>query len=175
MDGELVFEPGHLAFGELAGAEFYEGDGFGEGELVVEVVDDLFVAECLGGGSIFAEAVLEQELSFGDQAGREHGIDALVDAVVEVGAIGFEADEREVGGRRPFGALVGVGFVGEANDFEGADDAAGVLAVDFLKGGGVGLLKFVQELGEGSGFEFGAEIWIGGRSFAEALEEGVEV
>jgi hypothetical protein len=80
-----------------------------------------------------------------------------------------------VGRWSPGGALGGERATSEADDFEGADDAAGVLAVDGLEGGGVALAEFVEEVGEGGGFEFATEVVVGGGGVAEALEEGVEI
>ena len=43
----MAAEPGHLAFGELAGANFDEFDGFGQGTFAAKVLDDLAITDGL--------------------------------------------------------------------------------------------------------------------------------
>jgi len=49
-------EPGELALGKLAGADFDEFDGVGEAAGAAEMFNDLAVTDGLQGGGIFREA-----------------------------------------------------------------------------------------------------------------------
>ena len=82
VDVWFAAEPGELAFGVVAMALLRGGDGFGLGEGAVDCGEGLAVAERVQG---FDAAVLGEEgAGFFDEAGREHGCCALVDAVVEL-------------------------------------------------------------------------------------------
>src|SRR5882757_619468 len=86
-------EPGELAFGELAGADFDEFDGFSEIVLAAQMFSDLSISDGLQGGSIFGETELEQEFHFRNQATFEHGIDAGVDAGMQIGGLTSKSKE----------------------------------------------------------------------------------
>ncbi len=86
FDFREVAEPGALAFGELTSAGLDAVDGLGQRGAVGEKVDDFGVADALHGNRADGAWVGEEAFDFGDEAGIKKFEDALVDAVVEVGA-----------------------------------------------------------------------------------------
>src|SRR5437764_11427324 len=83
-------EPGFLAFGELAGAEFDQLDGFWKGALSTQVFDNLSIADGLHGGLVLFEAFGEQMFGFLDKASFEHLVDPGVNARVQIGWTALE-------------------------------------------------------------------------------------
>ncbi len=178
VGGELMAEEGALAFDELAGFLFDEVDGGGEGEFAAEVGGDLAVADGLEGGGVGREGEVEEAAGFADKVLGEHGVDAGVDALVEVGRGTVEAEDgggRGGGGGVPGGAEARGGLAGEAGDFDGADESAPVMGVDGGGEGGVDGLEFAEEVWEGGGLEGGAEVGSGCGGVPEAFDPGFEV
>ena len=82
---KLPAKPGHLALGELARADFDQLDGWRQGTLAPQVLDDLPVADGLQRGFVLFQAALQEIARFFNQTAREHFIHAGVDAGVKIG------------------------------------------------------------------------------------------
>ncbi len=80
----------------------------------------------------------------------------------------------EVGGR-PIRALGGIRFAGQANDLDRADDPACVLAVYPVECRRISLGEFAEQIRQWRRFQFGADDRIGGRRFAQTVQERFEV
>ena len=127
LEAGFAPEPGHLAFGVAAGGLLDGGDGVGEGDFATEVGLDFADADGFQQGAGDGFGVLD----FGDGAGVDHEMDAVVDALMEAFAGPGEAEAVDVGlGAGGGGAEGGLGLAGEEADFEGAFDVAGVLEGD---------------------------------------------
>lgn len=123
LEAGFAPEPGHLAFGVAAGGLLDGGDGVGEGDFATEVGLDFADADGFQQGAGDGFGVLD----FGDGAGVDHEMDAVVDALMEDIAGPGEAEAVDVGlGAGGGGAEGGLGLAGEEADFEGAFDVAGV-------------------------------------------------
>ena len=174
-------EPGALAASVLAGADGGALDGFGKGQLAVEVGQGFGVADAGEGGEGAVVAAVAEAAGFVEEAAFEHSLGALGDALGEDFRSDLEAEDvgRDWGdgsGLDWARGLVGLGF----GDFEGADEAAGVVEVD---GGGAVGGEVAQALDEGlgaAGFEFtgeaAAQVGIGRRGAERGRgEQGLDV
>lgn len=144
------------------------------------MLSDLSITEGLEGGFVFGQSASEEIAGFGEESAVKHVLDALVDATPQVGGGARQAKDEEralgvVSEERPAGALRGIGLAGEANHFEGAEDAPRVFLVDAGESDRIPAGEFGEKIGNGCGFQFRAQSGIGGRSFAEAVDEGFEV
>ena len=174
-DVGLVAEPGHLAFGILAGAGDGAGKGFVFAEAAFEDVGGFGVADGVAGGGGESAGSGAEGAHFVEKAAGVHAAGAFGDAGAEDGAGKFEAEEQ---GAR---AVPGVGegtAVGE--EFVGAEEAPGVFGVaDAVEGGRVEGADGVAEGGESAGIEeglgAGAEGGGGGRVGGEAFGEAFDV
>ena len=136
--GELVAEPGALAAGVLAGADGGALDGFGEGHVAIEVDEGFGVADAAEGGEGAVVAAVAEPAGFVQEALFEHALGALGDAAGE--DLGFDFQAENVGrywcggpGLRRRRGLMERGL----GDFEGTDEAAGIVEID--GGGAVGI------------------------------------
>ena len=180
MDIGLAAKPGELTLGVVAMALLGGGDGLGKGELAAEVGGGLAVAERIerGNGAVAGE----EAAGFFDEACGEHGFGALVEALVELGAGGIEADAEETEAGEGIAALGEGGgdrlAEGEA-DLDGADELGGVVGVNALGGEGVEAGEDAVQpagavAGEAAG-EAGAEMLLARRAGEEAEREGAQV
>lgn len=180
--------PSELAFGELAGSGLGLGEAGGEVGFAVEVCPGLAVADAAHGGVGGSEGgvALAEDADFVEKAVGEHGVEPLMDAVVEFGAgfgIGYvEGEEGEavaVVGQGVAGVEGGEGLAGEGDEFEGALDALGVGGGKAGGGGGVELGEAGVEVGPAvlAGFvvEGGAERGVGFGEVGDAFDEGAQV
>ena len=93
---ELVAEPGALAAGVLAGADGGALDGFGQGQLAIEMGEGFGVADAAEGGEGAVVAPVAEAASFVKKACLEHLLGALGDALGE--EFGFDLEAEDVGG-----------------------------------------------------------------------------
>ena len=86
-------------------------------------------------------------------------------------------ENKKIRGRfpGPLGALGGKGFSREANDLDGANEAAAVLVVDHLVGRGIFFQKLGEERGGVRGLELGSQFIICPGRLTEALEPCLEI
>ena len=116
------------------------------------MLSDLSIAKGLEGGFVFGQSASEEVAGFGEESAAKHVLDALVDATPQVGGGARQAKDEEralgvVGEERPAGALRGVGFVREANDFEGAEDAPRIFLVDAGESDRISAGEFGEKIG----------------------------
>jgi len=81
-----VAEPSELPFSELPAPRPNQFDRIGQVDFAVEVVADLAVAECLRRLPAHRSRQCTEATNLLDPAGGDHGINATVDAVVQLGA-----------------------------------------------------------------------------------------
>src|ERR1041385_1808286 len=81
---QLAAEPGHLAFGELAGFGFYQLNYFSERTFAAQMFDHLAIANRLHGGFVLFKSARQQALRFLHQTAGEHVVHTSVDAPAQI-------------------------------------------------------------------------------------------
>ena len=146
---ELVAEPGALAAGVLAGADGGALDGLGEGEPAVEVGQGFGVADAAEGGKGSVITLVAEPAGFVQQALMEHAGGALGDALSQRRGFDLQAEDVSRNGRVRLGLVFRRPALPlDLRDFEGADEASGVVEVD---GGGAIGREVAQAPDEGLG------------------------
>ena len=156
------------------------GPGSGRRRIgTVEDLEELAVADGASGGLAVAQPRGGEPADLVEQPGREHAVDALLDAGVELGGVAVEPDEH--------GAVPGCAGAGQArrerrpgdlHDLQGAHDPAAVAGQD--SGGRVGVDPCepgVQRRRAGRGelrLEPGADGGVG-TGEAQVVDEGLHV
>ena len=165
----LIAKPGELALCVLTRAEFYESDGLFEAALAFEMFENLAVTERLAGSG-----TVDGALCLLDKAMGEHGVDACVNALMQIGAVALQHDERDGRSGRA-GTLLREWLAGQANDFDGANDTARVIAVNARKCFWIALVQFGKQLRRRELLEFGAQPEIGRWRLPDAFHPCLEV
>src|SRR5581483_632682 len=89
----LAAEPGHLPLGELPRAHLDKFNRVWKRAFAAQVFDDLAVSDRLHGGAIVCQSSLEQLPRLGHQSVAKHGIDADVNAGLEIRGFASEAEK----------------------------------------------------------------------------------
>jgi len=182
LDVGHLAEPGALGLGQSVGVDFDFFDGFVEGTLAFEVLDDFGVADGVAGLGAQGRLAMVEGLDLVDQSFFDHSADPLIDPGVEDFPRVAQAEEEHVVIRpepTELSLKLADGLAGKVVDFQGADDSLQVVSVESCGGGRVNFFQFgVEFFGTdliGSGLKLASEFGIGGRSFEESFRQGLEV
>ena len=114
--------------------------------------------------------------NFVGDAGGDHRLNALVDAVVQGLPLKHEDHASNVwGGLGEGSAERGLGLASEETDFEGSLDITGIGEGNVVASSGVEPEEFGDFVSKGLGLEPCAKGGIGRRQFGESVGEGLDV
>ena len=143
------------------------------------MIEDLPIAESAGRNGILLNAAFEEGFGFLDEAGLEHGFDALVDSLSEAGGRAKENNKgkqrRKSCFGRPLSSLRGGGLLGLPNDFQSANNAPEVFWIDLRKQQGVFSAKFFQKFFRGRLFQLASQSGVARGEVIQSFAVGLEV
>src|SRR6266567_9162379 len=173
-------EPRHLTFGELAGPDLDQLNGFRQRPLAAQIFRDLPIAERLQGGSVLLQTALEKLFGFCDQAATKEFVHAGVDPAAQVTGRAGEAKETRCVlhvscWTPPMGTLLGEWAATQPDDFDRADDPPWVLMIDSPEGFRVALSQFLKQFRQRCALQFGAQSRISGRRIPQSLKKSLEI
>ena len=140
------------------------------------MTEDLPIAECSGRNRVLLNAAFEEGLGFLDEAGLEHGLDALMNSFSKASGWAKENNEgRESGFGLPLSSLRGDGLLGLPNDFQSANNAPEVFWIDLRKQQGVFSAKFFQKFFWGRLFQLASQGGVARGEVIQSFVVGLEV
>ena len=184
VDGRVAPEPCHLLAGVDAGVLLDFLYGKVEAALVAEAGKELLVAdgvEGVGDGALVGGEAPVEPPCLVQQAVRHHLVHAHIDALVELFARAGEANLQYAEGAGTAAACSerGVGAARHVADFQGVEDALGVLGVNDCIVVGVEQAQFLHQRFEALALiafeQRGAGVGIDGGNVVDAVAHGVDI